>query len=75
MTTVLSPADVLKYVAENTYRPNMEDVSTKQIAQHFGVPTSAIYKICDKLAADKLITKLEPTNGDKFSCCGWINNK
>jgi len=65
---------ILQFITETTYRPNMEDVSTKQIAAHFNIATYEAYRFCNELATEKKITKLDPVNGNSFTCCGWINN-
>lgn len=75
MKTIQLPqikADILKWVIANTYRIQMEEVTTKQVASHFKISTQIAYDYCKDLASRKLITKLDPVNGDTFGCCGWI---
>lgn len=66
---------ILDYILKYTHRENLEERSTKQIAQKFKITTKEAYKICNQLTIEKLITKLDPVNGDKFDCCGWIRNE
>lgn len=62
------------YVNENTERDTMSDLTTRQVASHLGVDTSTAFQMLNDLAKQKKITKLDPINGDKFACCGWIRN-
>ena len=61
---------VLDYVNENT-----DCISTKEIAKKFNLTTNAAYLILNTLSGKKLITKLDPVNGDNFQCCDWIINR
>jgi len=65
---------ILLYINQNTHRENLEEKSTKQIADKFEISTQKAYNICTLLAQSKQITKLDPVNGQKFDCCGWIRN-
>ena len=65
---------ILNHILTNTNRERMDDLSTKQVAEKFNISTSSAYSILNDLASEKQITKLEPINGNKFECCGWINN-
>ena len=66
---------VLNWINETTHRLNMEEQSTKQVAAQFNLTTNAAFRLCSILAKKGLITKLEPVNGQKFDCCGWIRNE
>ncbi len=66
---------ILSHINENTHRLNLEEKSTKEIAAKFSITTTTAYNLCSKLAEQRLITKLDPVNGDKFDCCGWIRNE
>lgn len=65
---------IVSWVNAKTHRLNLEEKSTKQVAAEFNITTAEAYKVCSQLAKDKRITKLDPVNGDKFDCCGWIRN-
>ena len=66
---------VLNWINEETHRLNLEEKSTKEVAAKFNLTTNAAYRLCSILAEKRLITKLDPVNGDKFDCCGWIRNE
>lgn len=66
---------VLNWINEVTHRLDLEEKSTKQVAAKFNLTTNAAYKLCSILAQKGLLTKLDPVNGDKFDCCGWIRNE
>lgn len=66
---------VLNWINEETHRLDLEEKSTKQVAAKFNLTTNAAYRVCSILAKKGLITKLDPINGDKFDCCGWIRNE
>jgi hypothetical protein len=65
---------VLNWINENTNYDRLEEKTTKEVAEQFGLTTNAAYRLCSILADKRLITKLDPVNGDNFSCCGWIIN-
>ena len=65
---------ILNFINAKTHRETLEEQSTKQVAAEFNLTTSIAYRICDELAKKRLITKLDPVNGNKFDCCGWIRN-
>ena len=66
---------VLNWINEETHRLSLEEKSTKQVAAKFNLTTNVAYKLCSILAQKGLITKLDPVNGNKFDCCGWIRNE
>lgn len=66
---------VLNWINEETHRLDLEEKSTKQVAAKFNFTTTGAYIVLNELAKDGLITKLDPVNGDKFDCCGWIRNE
>lgn len=63
---------ILDFVLSNTNIENLTEVSTKQVATKFGIETKKAYNILMKLAKEKKITHLDPVNGQKFDCAGWI---
>ena len=71
----LSKATILDYILTSTHREKLEEKSTRQVAARFNISTKDAYRICNDLAAKKLITKLDPVNGNNFDCCGWIRNE
>jgi hypothetical protein len=66
---------ILNWINEETHMRDLEEKTTKQVADKFCLTTDTAYKLCGILAKKKLITKLDPVNGDKFGCCGWIRNE
>lgn len=64
--------EILCFILRITHREKLEEQSTKQVAIKFGIKTREAYNICDQLAKEGLIEKLDPVNGDRFDCCGWI---
>lgn len=69
---------ILNHINQNTNRDNMDDFTTKQVAEHFKISTDMAYKILDNLSGKsgrELITKCEPVNGNDFQCCGWVRNE
>jgi hypothetical protein len=66
---------ILNWINAKTHRENLEEKTTKEVATNFNLTTNAAYKICGELAKKGLITKLDPVNGQKFDCCGWIRNE
>jgi len=65
---------ILNWINEETHMRDLEEKTTKQVADKFNLTTNAAFRICGILAKKKLITKLDPVNGDNFGCCGWIRN-
>jgi len=66
---------VLNYINENTVRDRLEEKSTKEVAAQFNLTTNAAYRLLSILADKRLLTKLDPVNGQNFDCCGWIRNE
>jgi predicted transcriptional regulator len=64
--------EILNYINEETHVEMLEEKSTKEIAQEFNIDMKAAYLILNKMFSEGLINKLEPVNGNKFDCCGWI---
>lgn len=67
-------SEILKYINANTHRERLDELSTNQVAEKFSLSTKLAYDILCSLAAKGEITKLDPVNGNKFDCCGWIRN-
>lgn len=65
---------VLNYINAETHRADLDEKTTKEIAVQFNLTTNAAFRLLNMLADKKLITKLDPVNGDNFDCCGWIRN-
>lgn len=63
---------ILNFINEFTHREKLEEKSTKQVAVKFGVETKEAYRLLQDLASENKIQKLDPVNGDKFDCCGWL---
>lgn len=66
---------VLEYINKKTHRLNLEEKTTKEVAEKFNLATSAAYRVLSILENKALITKLDPVNGNHFDCCGWIRNE
>jgi len=67
--------EILNWLNEETHRNDLQEKSTKDVATKFNLTTNNAYKICSILAEKRLITKLDPVNENKFTCCGWIRNE
>ena len=68
-------AQIVNYINEETNVEMLEEKTTKEIAQEFGMTVKDAYNKLNSLFEQKLINKLEPVNGAKFDYCGWIRLK
>ncbi len=70
---------MIDYINKTTHKEKLEEKSTKQIAEHFGIDTKTAYNllisISDQKKGTRQITHLDLVNGQHFDCCGWIRNQ
>jgi len=66
--------EIINYINASTNVEKLEEKSTKQVAEIFGISTKQAFKELSEISNRGLITKLDPVNGDNLSCCGWIRN-
>jgi len=71
----MNTQEILNYINEETHVLMLEEKSTKEIAEEFNIEMKVAYSILNKMFSEGLINKLEPVNGNKFDCCGWIRLK
>lgn len=55
----------------NSHGSNLQEVTTKQVAENFNLSQYTAYRLCCILADKKLIAKFEPGNGRKLDCYSW----
>lgn len=80
MNTVELKAQMVEYINQHTHRENLEEKSTKQVAEHFKIDTKTAYRLLLSLSdkpktGTRQITWLAPVNQQNFDCCGWIRNE